>query len=949
MKFTLIKSEQPKVVTKKYFIEDGRMKKETVANINIADYEVIDIPFGDLKEFLEGLKDNEAITLGYPVGFPTEGKIVPKSKVTGNSISRTLTNFKWNLDDFMLVFDFDELSDIRLEELLEKMYLIDGGLRTAAKVIRYSSSAFIEAPGISENTGMRGIHMFVHVKAKNVLDVNNYVKSLETKAWLEGLGHFKISTSGAILPRYLMDTSVFSPERLVFEAGVTLGEGVVCTENRSQGYMPGIQYEVKELVLSEKATEATKLSKESILRREGAREYVLKDSITQKIKWLTNYVTTHEPLVREGRIARGLYDLRVRQLSRYENSGIIPDTSVVHPETLVRCNDGETRYIGEMYFRDFDGFSFVNPLRTEYDVCNTITFDSGALRYKNKSKIRCSSRVGPNDFEVGYPTDALFEFYGVKKTMLDTTCVDQEAIVRIGGENHLNNLDEFSETIVRFASGYVRLKGEYYKLNSERPMKPTDVIPLLSSEILSVFDYKFSHVVETKAGDVMVALSGDSIRGMQQIFLNAVPCVDTLTMSSSYKLRVFEAKVNGNTADFIRPMPLPIKIDVSDVDVETQNEIVTWYLTEKFPELYSFIIEIIANGFDVSTAYAKLSIKILQAVSNFGKTMFFADIFRMLGVASTMNAIDLIALTGRGKSLGAGNALALMAPLVLIDEAADLNKSDSEAFFEALKEFRTGIFMNSKYQSGLIVKGNQNLVFGKMNFEALDTMHTEQLNRIIKLNSGKNTETLVGETKWSFDLIKRVIGSHISEVWHAEYNKFLGMTMKEREVYAKERIFYNYDPGIQKDEVQRRPVGFIYEMMSGMIGGILQDNTKDQHDEGIIYSKGKIYIQSKLKVKDYIFHHLDLPKGVIDDVYLLIDVMFDSKESKYQPWVTKTNFKGDEETKQLKCNWMINLSKPAVDVSGSYNEILNKIAEDPGRFKENPWGYLQALHKFSEE
>ena len=58
-------------------------------------------------------------------------------------------------------------------------------------------------------------------------DIHRYGKTFAKRCWLAGLGtEIKVSKSGSMLERQLIDDSVFSPERLVFEAKPTLSESL---------------------------------------------------------------------------------------------------------------------------------------------------------------------------------------------------------------------------------------------------------------------------------------------------------------------------------------------------------------------------------------------------------------------------------------------------------------------------------------------------------------------------------------------------------------------------------------------------------------------------------------------------------------------------------------------------------------------------------------------------
>ena len=72
----------------------------------------------------------------------------------------------------------------------------------------------------------KSFHAYIIVVGATPEYVKDYVLYLEDRAWELGYGHIEISKSGSLMKRQVFDSAVFSPERLVFEAKPTLGEGI---------------------------------------------------------------------------------------------------------------------------------------------------------------------------------------------------------------------------------------------------------------------------------------------------------------------------------------------------------------------------------------------------------------------------------------------------------------------------------------------------------------------------------------------------------------------------------------------------------------------------------------------------------------------------------------------------------------------------------------------------
>jgi len=89
-------------------------------------------------------------------------------------------------------------------------------LNRAARVMRASTSAGLYRTDTGERLpGSSGCHAFVVVA--DGADMPRFLSVLHARCWLAGLGWFLLSAAGQLLERSIVDRSVGSPERLVFE------------------------------------------------------------------------------------------------------------------------------------------------------------------------------------------------------------------------------------------------------------------------------------------------------------------------------------------------------------------------------------------------------------------------------------------------------------------------------------------------------------------------------------------------------------------------------------------------------------------------------------------------------------------------------------------------------------------------------------------------------------
>jgi hypothetical protein len=91
------------------------------------------------------------------------------------------------------------------------------GLMRAARVERASTSAGISNTATGETfAGKGGMHIYVLVA--NGADIPRALVALSDRLWLNGCGWLNVGSAGQVLNRSIVDASVGSPERLVFES-----------------------------------------------------------------------------------------------------------------------------------------------------------------------------------------------------------------------------------------------------------------------------------------------------------------------------------------------------------------------------------------------------------------------------------------------------------------------------------------------------------------------------------------------------------------------------------------------------------------------------------------------------------------------------------------------------------------------------------------------------------
>jgi len=218
--FTLLTSTTTDL-NKKLSIVEGEIVKSSVAYMSKGTYETITVNGPEeLNVFLDNLKSNQAVSIGV-CNKGASGKIKSKKSKQKGAVCRTKDNFD---PSNCFIFDLDD-SDLGIDQVIPTLCEIDPNLKNADILVRVSSSYGVHKTGEQPNLDSCGYHVWV-LGVKEPKDIARYGKDFAKRCWLKGFGKIIISASGAMLERQLIDAAVFSPERLVFEAKPTLGDGL---------------------------------------------------------------------------------------------------------------------------------------------------------------------------------------------------------------------------------------------------------------------------------------------------------------------------------------------------------------------------------------------------------------------------------------------------------------------------------------------------------------------------------------------------------------------------------------------------------------------------------------------------------------------------------------------------------------------------------------------------
>lgn len=180
-----------------------------------------------LADLITDLDSSEALILGDHVAEGAAIRLVKdrEANPAQGRYGRTLSTFRFRPGEPAIVLlDFDRKGmpaavadrldaaggfEAAIAELLPD-------LGTYARVIRSSTSAGIYNQDTEERfPASGGLHLYL--LAQDGEDIPRFLRDLQARAWLAGFGWIMVAGRGALLTRSIVDITVGSPERLVFE------------------------------------------------------------------------------------------------------------------------------------------------------------------------------------------------------------------------------------------------------------------------------------------------------------------------------------------------------------------------------------------------------------------------------------------------------------------------------------------------------------------------------------------------------------------------------------------------------------------------------------------------------------------------------------------------------------------------------------------------------------
>lgn len=248
-----------KQIGKGYTVKDGEVVKTTSAAIGTAAAQTVHIPdLHALQGIIESLRPEQAISLGFipgtedgtpytiysmanlrqlvvlpegakqPVGLYQNGSGYIAARLKANFRLSSYALLDRDPDDAMP----DNIKAADYNGWLVQLVGIVPQLAGAGILYMPSSSGrVLNQDGTPACVGGESSHTYV--KVDNPLKIPLLASMLKINSWCQGLGYIKPNSIDRPMRRTIVDTSVFTPERLVFEAAPTVSDGLQLAASQS--------------------------------------------------------------------------------------------------------------------------------------------------------------------------------------------------------------------------------------------------------------------------------------------------------------------------------------------------------------------------------------------------------------------------------------------------------------------------------------------------------------------------------------------------------------------------------------------------------------------------------------------------------------------------------------------------------------------------------------------
>lgn len=238
MLITKISALKPDRLSKLFTLStDGTLQKSNAGPLVDGIFKVLNYAnVQTFAKFLPKLKNNEALCYGRPVS--DSGTVMSKKRKADtkdtHAITRSRECFDWPEGTAVFFGDYDPVRGavaLTPEQVRSTLCEVMPELDDAPMILWHSASSYIYHKVTGEVLkGAGGVRIYIIVADGR--DIPRFGRVLVDRLWLNGHGFYICSKSGALLPRSLLDASVWQPERLDFAAGAYIAKDELIEQKR---------------------------------------------------------------------------------------------------------------------------------------------------------------------------------------------------------------------------------------------------------------------------------------------------------------------------------------------------------------------------------------------------------------------------------------------------------------------------------------------------------------------------------------------------------------------------------------------------------------------------------------------------------------------------------------------------------------------------------------------
>ncbi len=502
---TRIENASAAPLTKTFELREGELHKVTSAKLVRGSAQRIE--FESIQEFadlLASLMPHQA--LAYGVADNRDAEIATDAALRNKlgAISRTRKYFSFRPAPSILLLDHDPAPDaqpLTAEQLRNSLIKACAELAAAPMAAIASASSFIY-DGERELRGVGGWHLYVVVADGS--DIERFGKAIYEHCWRADIdgkcpGYYKVSKSGQLLDRNLVDASVWQPERLDFAAGA------LCIDPVAQR-RPAVQLwnsDAPPFDTRRIANLTAELAETVSTHRTAAREAVKVERATIRAAYRSERVAELT--------ARGLDDTR---------AGEIIDQALDHKALLgdfeLTTSNGERITVAEVLAEKtkFHATRFADPLEPEYGNDRRIAY---ANLYGGGRPFIYSHAHGGRRFEL-YPQPRTLQLQRGELPRLADRAIE---LMRLAGDVYDRPIGNGRYSLVYVREGFVipadeawlrdylgrLVKCERFDKRS-KTLEPVDVPPELVKAILGRASDRNLPKLEALISDPVMRLDG---------------------------------------------------------------------------------------------------------------------------------------------------------------------------------------------------------------------------------------------------------------------------------------------------------------------------------------------------------------------------------------------------------------------------------------------------------